>query len=225
MLKSEIKRFKDDANKCLEKDWEFFRNEMITMINKESNESNKYLIMDLYYTHEYLHTVNTMIKRAKNLLAIGYEDFTNRAIELLTKYEKINEEIKSYPITIKETKITDLDKYFIELKKRENKQFDWNKFSKNLSKIKNFGIDIINDELILHGINHGKKTIEVGIKIGDGNRVHFAKVYIGENSKTKEKEVHVSRNDRFWFSKFIFIIDLWENIPEHLKAYQEIENI
>lgn len=223
MLKSEIKRFKDDANRSLEKEWELFKNEMINMMNKELNESNKSLIADLYYTHEFLHTVKIMIKRAKSLSEIGYEDFTNRAIELLTKYETINEEIKAYPITIKETKIIDLDKYFIELKKRADKRFDWNIFSKNLSKIKNFGVDVINDNLILHGISYGKETINVGIKIGDGDRVHFAKAYIGENSKTQEKEIYISRYDRFWFSKYIFVIDIWDNIPEHLKAYQEFE--
>lgn len=220
MIKADIKKLKDSANKQFELEWQSFSNEITTFINasKENTEEFKALI-ELGYSFEYIHMANSMIKKTKKILEFGYEDFVNRAIPVLEKYAKINEEIKQIPIVKKTKEITDLDKYFEQVQKRNKNKQDFIDFS---IEHKNFGAVIDNGNLIINGTNFGTNKIEVGIKIGSGDRVHYALIQVKKDDKD-EYAIFINRRDRFFYSNHLFIIDIWENIPEKLKAYNGIE--
>lgn len=159
------------------------------------------------------------LRKQKNLLNFGYEDFVNRAILVLEKFNKINEEINNIPVTKQTKKITKLDKYYEEIQKRSKKQ-DFVNFA---LEHKNFGAIIEDGNLIINNTNYGKDKVEVGIKIGMGDRVHYALVQV-QKMKFNEYAIFINRRDRFYYSNHLFIIDIWENIPEHLKAYHMLEN-
>lgn len=221
MTKADIKKLKDSSNRQFEKEWESFLNELANFINSSKENSEEFKALnDLSYSCEYIHMANSMIKKAKKLLNFGYEDFVNRAILVLEKFNKINKEINNIPVTKQTKKITELDKYYEEIQKRSKKKQDFVNFA---LEHKNFGAIIEDGNLIINNTNYGKDKVEVGIKIGMGDRVHYALVQVQKN-EINEYAIFINRRDRFYYSNHLFIIDIWENIPEHLKAYHILEN-
>lgn len=225
MNKSQIKEVKSKLNKRIEATFsDVIKREIYDAIDKEkvncvevdriTHKPTKLysLLWDLLYAPQ-IHTMKSQLKKAVKVGELGEKEISEKYIALLNSFVNECEEVSSLTPTPKIVKETPIE----ELIKRQAKKDEFSKFASFNKSIGNAHI-LEDDSLYINGdIFKLEERAEVGIKLGAGDRVHFAEAF---TSKDKEGEVHVyvSRNDQFWRSTEVSIVDLWTRIPNNLKS-------
>jgi len=226
MNKSQIKEARQKLNREIEKAfdnsevkeeiYEAIRNEKknCTMLNEYRMNPTK-LYSALYDLEApQVHTISSQLKKANKVYQLGMDELANKFIDFVNSYADQAEYIKSL---VPEAKAPKKETPIEELMKRQAKKDDFVKFASFNSSIGNAHILEDNSLYINGDVFKFEERAEVGIKLGEGDRVHYAEAFTAKD-KYGETHIYVSRKDKFWRSYEASVIDLWNRIPDNLKS-------
>ena len=182
------------------------------------------LLSDLYYANYTISNTQSLLKKIKQITKLDQnidKDFITSATIIFNKFSEINENLNSIEITKNKRVITDFEKYYATINTQYDKKLEFAEFAKSLKS--NFEINKVKDDeditITINGNTHKAIGLEIGVKIGDGNRLHYAVIRSVITNENGSKSVLLNRGDYRFTESDLFIVNLWEHIPKHLKAY------
>lgn len=228
MNKSQIKEFKYQLNKKIGIAFgDAFKREIYDALDVEKvncvtidemwHEPTKlYSLLWALLDAPQIHTMASQRKKAIKVSELGRKDIAAKYIAFLDVYVDEADAARALEPDAKPAKVeTPIE----ELMKRQAKKDGYSKFIfQNRGQVGNAHI-LEDNSLYINGDVFAFETMaEVGIKLGMGDRAHKAHAFTGKDKKTGEIHVYVSRNDQYYRSQNVAVIDLWNRIPNNLKS-------